>query len=603
MSFEIEYNARSLPPAEVAKSFVPPMAHLNNLISRSHTLVLGPRGSGKTTLLKMLTVKALANWSHPEAKAICRQVKFNAAFIPADLAWGTQIGYGLEAERPDEYEAAFAIHTLRSLIYAMREAVELGRQSPPQHLQHLSVLMEPHQEAEFISLVADGLSVSPRLKSLLGLELALEKKLEEICRGDKDNSYSARSLVPKLRLLIGAFNGLTGDDERRWALLFDELEIAPVELQKLLLSGIRSLDQRLLFKVALAPFMANLGFNPTPVSAHPGHDYATVQLSYPNKSDAAAFTRELFERTLARVGFDEISLGELFARDHGTGLGRRENSNKRKNTLPNEFYSLAEKDESFKAYAENRGIFSPGYVRNDKNLAQDVRKVQPIVISRDYYLSSFKDGRASRQRSRKTYGLYAGWPSIAEITEGNPRAILTLLVPLVREYNSELARLRRKFSVPVSLQNHSIARVELLLTSLLRVIPLETTGFGRQKGLLNFIDRVGRNLENRLLLQNFSPEYIGSFVVDEAVSPAVVTAVGQALNAGALVHVPYPDSGPEALLRGLRGQRFRISYSLAPRFRLLLTLGDRVNLSSLIDTIDRSPTLFQHGEADDPERD
>jgi hypothetical protein len=35
-------------------------------------------------------------------------------------------------------------------------------------------------------------------------------------------------------------------------------------------------------------------------------------------------------------------------------------------------------------------------------------------------------------------------------------------------------------------------------------------------------------------------------------------------------------------LRGLRGQRFRLSYALAARYRLLLTLGDRINLSTLL---------------------
>lgn len=56
----------------------------------------------------------------------------------------------------------------------------------------------------------------------------------------------------------------------------------------------------------------------------------------------------------------------------------------------------------------------------------------------------------------------------------------------------------------------------------------------------------------------------------------------KALNAGAIIHVPHPESGPDTLLRGLRGQRFRLSYALASRYRLLLTLGDRVSLSKLL---------------------
>ena len=601
MNFEIEYNARSLPPSEVAKSFVPPMEHLDSLISRSHTLVLGPRGSGKTTLLKMLTVKALANWEHSRAVETCEKVKFNAAFVPADLAWGTQIGFGLDLTNANAYEAAFTIHTVRSLVYAMREAVELGRQKPPPHLRHLAVQLESQEEAKFVSLVADGLAVSPQLKSLLGLEIALEGKLDAVGHGTADTAYSAGSLIPKLRLLVSAFNGLTGNDERRWALLFDELEIAPPKIQALLLSGLRSFDQRLIFKVALAPFMDKLAFNATAVSPHPGHDYSTVQLTYPNKKEARVFTTELFESTLIRAGFHNVLLHSIFAHNAGSRFGRRELQKKKRKEIPEEFYSLAEKDTSFEEYTSERRIFSEDYILSENNLAQDVRKVQPIVIARNFYLRSFEDGKPTRQRSRKTYSLYTGWPSIMEITEGNPRAILTLLGPLAKQYSSEMLRRRKRISVPIVMQNQAISRVELLLTSLLRVIPLETSGFGRQSGLLNFIDRVGRNLEAKLLRQRFSTEYVGSFVVDPSVSPAVVTAVGKALNAGAMVHVPYDDSGPEALLRGLRGQRFRLSYSLAPRYRLLLTLGERVNLSSLAETTDQSPDLFQQEATNDPE--
>jgi hypothetical protein len=82
MRIELEYNARSIPPADVARSFIPPTPHFGRLLSRNHTLLLGPRGSGKTTLLKMLTARALNNWTHTEAEVLAPQVTFNAAFIP-----------------------------------------------------------------------------------------------------------------------------------------------------------------------------------------------------------------------------------------------------------------------------------------------------------------------------------------------------------------------------------------------------------------------------------------------------------------------------------------------------------------------------------------
>jgi hypothetical protein len=227
-------------------------------------------------------------------------------------------------------------------------------------------------------------------------------------------------------------------------------------------------------------------------------------------------------------------------------------------------------------------LFSSEYVFNENNIARDIRKVLPIVIARDYYLRLFDEGRVVANRSRKSHLLYTGYPSIVEITEGNPRAILTLVGPLAQEHLQLAVNSNRVPPISYALQSQAIRRVELLLTFLLQVIPLDIGGFEPGKGLLDFVDQIGRAFEDRLLRQPFSTDYVGTFVLDENVTSAVVSAVGRAVNAGAIIHVPYPEGGPDSLLRGLTGQRFRLSYALAPRYRLLLTLGDRVSLSRLL---------------------
>jgi hypothetical protein len=153
---------------------------------------------------------------------------------------------------------------------------------------------------------------------------------------------------------------------------------------------------------------------------------------------------------------------------------------------------------------------------------------------------------------------------------------------LAQEYQDNPEKADGFVQVSRSLQTKAIRRVELLLTSLLQVVPLDLGGFEAGKGLLGFVDSIGRAFEDRLLRRQFTADYVSTFLLDENVSHAVVNAVGKALNTGAIIHVPHPDSGPDALLRGLRGQRFRLSYALAARYRLLLTLGDRINLSTLL---------------------
>ncbi|MBO9166789.1 hypothetical protein [Rhizobium sp. L245/93] len=581
MSVQLEYNARSMPPADVAKSFIPPEIHFVSLISRNHTLLLGPRGSGKTTLLKMLTLRALTGWTHARAAEFSSQVSFNSAFVPADIAWGKQID-ALEVLDFNSHrkEAAFVIHTLRALVHAMREAAELGARGAPAHLEHLAVQITPLQEENFAKVISENLSIRPMLNSLLGVELALESKLDAINAGEVDKAYSVEAFPSKISLIISAFNGLTGNDDRRWALLFDELEIAPTAIKSFLLSGIRGFDERVLVKLAMAPYMEDVAFERTPASPQPFHDYQTIQLSYANKEDALQFSIELFANTFARLGFTVSSIPTVFQSPaNETSFGRR---GRKRHTIPPEFKSLAEKDDSFRKYALERRLFSPEYKFNENNFAQDIRKVLPIVVARDYYLRRFELGKVVANRSRKSHSLYTGYPSIVEITEGNPRAILTLVGPMAQDYRELVARTNSIAPISTTSQAQAIRRVELLLTSLLQVIPLDIGGFEAGKGLLDFVDQIGRGFEDRLLKRPFSADYVGTFILDESVTPAVVSAVGKALNAGAIIHVPQAEGGPDSLLRGLKGQRFRISYALASRYRLLLTLGDKVNLSKLL---------------------
>ena len=606
MRVELEYNARSIPPADIARSFIPPGATFSRLLARNHTLLLGPRGSGKTTLLKMLTLPALANWTHPQARTLATQVAFNAAFVPADIAWGKQLdAFDTLSFNSKRKEAAFVLHTLRALVHSMREATDIARAaSAPDHVQHLTISLTPAQEEQFVKLVIGNLNVAPQLNTLLGLEIAFESRRDFISSGQDDGaSFSVDSFPTKVSLLVSAFNGVVGQDDRRWALLFDELEIAPTRIKSFLLSGIRSFDERIVVKLALAPYMEDVGFERTPVSPQPLHDYQTIQLTYPNKDDATQFSSELFATTFRRIGVEFSTLEELFdAPSGGIRFGRRAAQSNKRERIPLAFRSLAQKDDLFLRYVTERSLFSPAYVFNEHNIAQDIRKVAPIVIARNYYLRKFEGGHVVAHRSRKSHALYTGYPSIVEITEGNPRAILTCVGPLAQACQE----LRDDKFAPIStaLQSQAIRRVELLLTSLLQVIPLDLGGFEPGKGLLDFVDQIGCAFEDRLLKGPFLTDYVGTFLLDENITPPVVSAVGKALNAGAIIHVPHPESGPDILLRGLKGQRFRLSYALAPRYRLLLTLGDRVSLSTLLlemreINITGQPGLFDMTESSD----
>lgn len=606
MSILPEFNARTAPPSDVAKSFIPPEAHFASLLSGNHTLLLGPRGSGKTTLFKMLTVRALRVWNHPEAANYSKRLSFNAVFVPADTAWGKQIeAFDTVPGKSGGKEAAFILHTLRALVRAMREAVELGRSNPPAHLAHLAAELTAQQEERLVQLLREALRITPAISSLLGVELAFESLLDAMNSGVSTTEFNVDSMPSKISTIVAAFNGVTGDNDRRWALLFDEVEIAPPRIKAFLLGAMRSSDDRVIIKLALAPYMDDAGFERTAMSPQPLHDFQTIKLTYPNKSDAKRFSEELFRSTFSRLGFEIGDLSAIFSQPpEGIGFVARSTRHPGRKALPPAFISLAHKDVSFRNYMVERGLTSPGYVFNEPNVAQDIRKVLPIVVARDYYIRQFAGSQAVFHRSRKSKPLYAGFPSIIEVTEGNPRAILTLVTHLVQSLSSSLRSGIHPQKISTSLQSQAIARIELLLTSLLQVIPLDFQGIEAHKGLLGFVDQIGRAFENLLLRKPFRTDYVGAFMLNERVDPTIVSAVGKAVNAGALIHVPSEDSGPDILLRGLVGQRFRISYSLAPRYRLLLTLGDTTVLSKLlfeargVDVRESQPSLLDDLEED-----
>lgn len=609
MNPSLEYNARFLPAGDVARTFIPPEPHFGKLISRGHTLLLGPRGSGKTTLLKMLTLRALSNWNHPQAPAIISQITFNAAFVAADATWGKQIDALNELDlHPTRKEASFVLHTIRALIVAMRDAVEFGRRPGSNHLGDLTVEMTTSQEEEFVIFASDGLRLKPRINSILGLELAAEGRLNSINLGHEDNDFRYESLLSSISLLIASFNGVTGQNDRRWALLFDELEIAPARIQSLLLSSMRSADQRLIVKLAIAPYLDDLSSELGPTSPHLLHDYQIIPLAYSYKEDAIGFSSSLIRSKFGQLGIDSEHLDDMFEPPLETrGFGRQPTGRRKRDTLPREFQSLAKKDDSFRRFAIDNNILQSDPKFNENWNAQFVRKILPIVVARDFYIRKYEEGSVDivMARSRKAHSLYTGFPSIIEISEGNPRAILTLVGSIARRYAQSIGANKKPMKISAAIQSQAIISVELLLTSLLQVIPLDLDGFDRSKGLLEFIDQIGRAFEDRLLKGPFKSDYVSTFSLHKDSPPAVVAAVGKALNAGAIIHVPYPGSGHDILFKGIRGQKFRLSYGLSARYKLLLTLGDSRDLTGLmhkaigIDIGNNQLTMFRNEKLDD----
>jgi hypothetical protein len=120
-------------------------------------------------------------------------------------------------------------------------------------------------------------------------------------------------------------------------------------------------------------------------------------------------------------------------------------------------------------------------------------------------------------------------------------------------------------------------------------------------GLLGFLDVIGEYFQDRLLEDKFEPDYNGSFTVDSDATTELESTVGNALNVGALIFVPDHEVNADALLVGLKGKRFRLSYLLCPRYTLPLTIGYSVSLGVILQGKKEPPRRMPLFDSDDNE--
>ncbi|NTW87982.1 MAG: hypothetical protein HGB26_02395 [Desulfobulbaceae bacterium] len=594
-SFE-SFNARNLSPIQVAKSFIPP-TQFEELIQRQHSIVIGPRGSGKTTLLKMLQPTALATWSHREAERIKSSIDFTAVFIATDVSWGAQLdAMGTNKIPKDIREklgrAAFVTHVLISFIETVKNCAALDELRSGS-LSRLSIDLNKNIEAQFVKLVSENWELSPALPSLQGLIFSLRNRLSDIAKFalkeadtepeaiqeiTRNTSYLHLSFIESLIFGIEVLGSLTDDEHRRWAFLFDELEIAPRQIRRILFRSLRSADQRLLFKLSISPYSEDIELLENSTSAMSYHDYQKIELWYPRKESAVNFCNELFSSILKSSGVNDKSAADVFGYsefepEDSDAIGYSPDSkNGRK------FLSLYEKDDTFQIYINKHNIDIKNLHKlYDTRRASTIRKVTSIVTVREAY----------KGKSRKNPDVYAGAKSIFAIVEGNPRWFIGLTTQLVREYT------KQNVTVDRAIQAKSILSASNRFRAQLRTIPYKTNTIIHPKGLLGLLDPIGSSFRRIIIDDEFEPEPPLSFIVDSSTSEDIIDALGKALNAGAIIYVPQPDDDP--ILTSLKGKRFRLSYMLAPHYKLPLLLGSHISLRRIITPFNQQELFSSHG--------
>lgn len=622
------YNARWLTASQVASTFVPPF-QFGQLAKHCHTILVGPRGSGKTTLLKMLQPSALERWVGQEAAWFRERIDYTGVFIPSDISWREQLDAAslgiLEPELGSLFSnAAFTTHILQALIETMY--FRISSPSADVSMPFKRCAIDKEKEAQIVGEIARTLHAKPTIPTLLSLKHAMTSRLAEIhsiaqktvrlgMDADlRDYEFLYTDALTAAGLAIQVFDDVCGDPDGKWALLFDELEIAPDRIQNRLIAGTRSTNPKFLFKLALSPFSSHVNATGVGGTPSPGNDYDQIQLWYAHKEQGGAskqkrkFCISLWESMVQNRGGISLIPSNVFGEgffDIGIessipAPGQRT----KKNVNPygptgkwgSCFIRLYQNDPTFKVYLDERKI-DPTKILGLPTPVRDsaIRKVTPIVAVRDFFRRPQLIGdQGVRERSRKGVELYTGADALIDISEGHPRWFKVTMGRLL-----DHAKGSSTLRVSPAAQGQELLASAQRFTALLKTFPVEQSAISNSnRGLLSLIERIAGFFRDQVVKAPFSPEPYLSFTVDSHVSEGLLRSLAQALNLGAIVYIP--DGDGEVLLTSLKGKRFRISYWLAPLYGLPLILGKPISLSKILAEKNSARVGITHGTMELP---
>lgn len=575
------YNARGLSPERIATSFVPP-SQFEEVAAASNCVIVGPRGSGKTTLLRMLDPRALHAWRGDFGRAVDYPT-YVGVFVPIDAAWVSALTNAARSPDVDnETEIYLSVYTLsiaRSLIDVMR-----WRLAPDSEGSSFHITSKEVDEYSLAQKLAGLWLPAVKARSLLELRVEVSTEIAMLPRklrrlSDSEKKDLAAIYLNPLELAAAAcdlFNLYANDSARKWAILCDELEIAPLAIQEVLFGGLRAAPHPLLLKYALTP-RQKIPFIEGPGEPLPANDFDVVPLSYPTREEGTPEReREQFCVALWRSLVNDIcpDRKELLSNpfkvfEGAAGADSREIRAKRdlEAKFGDAFRQLAAKDDSFSNYINSKGVDLSNLNNSNQRLRDSVvRKVRPLVEIRNFYLGS--DGSDKLKRvSRRVLTPYCGARQLFAVSEGHPRWLKYTLA-------SMLSYLTSKGKIKIADQNRELENSLERIEARIRALPAE------QMSTHDLIDALGSFFSAQVLGPVFRPDPSLSFIVDDGVDKDVITCLEQALYIGAII--PMKGNIYNLFAKGLVGERFRLSNWLAPFYKLPLVAGKATNLSTIL---------------------
>jgi hypothetical protein len=629
------FNARSLEPEQVGRGFIFSPAFVD-VAARSNSVVLGPRGSGKTTLLKMLTLPALRNWwrrdKSKEIQKLMTELDFVSIYVPSDFTWYPDFRRPIKTQPPKDTDDLLSYSLFRShVLLAICDTIShMGDPSlkDDRHLAKFSISRDEVLADKASKLLAGGWGLTLQVGGYYGLRSAVTNRIRaiqhlltvtamrplEASSLIADHPYLSATFFDDLREFGDVFEHVY-DRRQKWAACFDELEIAPDPVKTPIWQSGRSFDPRFLIKISASPYDEGLTELLQPQMPMVAHDFREIDLSSQPRREVDRFSQRMFTKLCNEVGISpikaELLLGPSFyddgfdpnvdgpTNDIGTTLQGSVTRGQRGRLAPEGFYNkkfqgLASKDPSFVRYLAKRNIDPRGMdALPEFQKASLIRKIISTVILRDEFLfqrdqtGNNQAGRSRRFRAKKSVSpIYTGAFSLFMLCEGNPRWIIGLFRPLI----ADLIQVRDKSAIKAISRAEQTKRIERTIATFLTLLSTLRSSHRDHpaKSIIELVEQLGDFSFEQVLSEEFNPEPILSFNIDRNVGKDVYSAVGRAINQGALVLVPQTalKRGESELISSgpgnIWGKRVRLSFLLAPRYRLPLVLGRSVDLSPVL---------------------
>ena len=593
--FAESFNARYMTFDEVANTFIK-TADFERVIGSCHTILMGSRGCGKTTLLKMLHPKALYHWNDNDAVEIRKRIPFYGVYIPSDRQWSRQLE---NFERRFDNKPEFVKSVSRGLVNLN---ILIALCSTFDSLLALISKENSEEEVMLCKYLMDCWELEkPMTPTLYNITQKLNMYVRDV--NVSVNKGDMTTDLPKcfmydfydiVGLGIDAFEQVFKNDtffqsrDFRWALCFDELEVAPKWLfEELIQKCLRSRNQKILLKMTSTP---DSGVNINSIekkTPSKKDDYEVIKMWVYNSRSQTEWrdfcerytSNLLYKRYQKRIEplqvLGDYNIDNAIAEASNMKASKGDSIQFYPGGIAYEvFKSLAVIDKSFYMFLLKKGINPLDPSPKDREQESPIhRKIKPLVYYRYYFR---KEGAV---RSRKIVRFNHGKKHIYDLSDGNLRAFVNLMNELLK--NVELDSNGNPKRIKLNIQARVIEQFsrEYFYPRIVFYPDSNIRYQNKTISLQKIIDLIGNFFYRKIVIDDFSADPYSFFRFDENCPEEFRRFLEIALESGGILMAE-----DEANIRGVRKgcKVYRLAYSLYPYYNLPQRDYNVVDLSRIL---------------------